>query len=126
VQDKPGLATPILVAGILILGLVVGFLMGKKQGGGEQALTLNQSASPMIRQPPVLQITGPEGAEIKVGDRTYSIDKGGVAEMTLEPDQPTTIRIQSEGYKPVEYSYTPRENGIRKLTLEWDSLKPTR
>ena len=112
------------MAGILVLGLFVGFVMGQ-QGGEDGPTTSVDPSSATTRQPPVLQIMGPEGAEIKVDDRSYSIDKGGMAEMTLEPDQPTTIRIQAEGFQPAEYSYTPRENGIRKLTLEWDSLRPT-
>lgn len=112
---------PLLLAGMLFLGLAVGLWLGKKNAS-PGALEITTEAP--IRLRPVLQISGPEGTQIQEGDRNYSIDASGMAEMTLEPDQSTTIRISAEGFRPTDYRYTPRENGIRKLVLEWKSLTP--
>jgi hypothetical protein len=85
---------------------------------------LEKTTEAQIRQRPVFQISGPVGTQIQEGDRSHSIDASGMTEMTLEPNQATTIRISAEGYRPLDYGYTPRENGIQKLTLEWKSLTP--
>jgi serine/threonine protein kinase len=115
---------PVILAATLLLGLGAGIILGKKSSSAPPGETLETTAT--VRHPPKLQISGPEGTQIKEGDRSYSIDASGMAEMTLEPNENTTIRITAEGFRPTDYRYTPRENGIRKLILEWKELTPTR
>jgi len=115
---------PIFLAAMLLLGLGLGIILGKKST--TKRSTESPTTTTTVRHPPILQISGPEGTQIKEGDRSYSIDASGMAEMTLEPDENTVIRITAEGFRPTDYRYTPRENGIRKLILEWKELTPTR
>jgi serine/threonine protein kinase len=112
---------PLLLAGMLLLGLGLGLWIGKTNNSPG---ALEKTTEAQIRQRPVFQISGPVGTQIQEGDRSHSIDASGMTEMTLEPNQATTIRISAEGYRPLDYGYTPRENGIQKLTLEWKSLTP--
>jgi serine/threonine protein kinase len=116
---------PLILAAMVLAGLGIGLMIGKNSGENKALESVNPTSA-TARHLPVLQISGPEGTQIKEGDRVHSIDASGMAEMTLEPDENTLIRITAEGFRPTDYRYTPRENGIRKLILEWKELTPTR
>ena len=115
---------PILLPiGAAILALIVGYFLGSYPGNDDSTGTATGSAAQIVERPQ-LQITGPVGTRLQIRDRFDQIDPSGKAELTLDPNEPVNVQIQAPGHKPTEYSYTPRANGIRKLTLEWKELDP--
>ena len=106
-----------------VLALILGFVLGTQSGGDSSAPT-GAAPTAQIVERPQLQVTGPTGTKLQIRDRFDQIDQSGKAELTLDPNEPVNVQIQAPGHKPTEYSYTPRANGIRKLTLEWKELDP--
>ena len=122
--EEPWNPIPLLIGGVF-LALILGFFLGSRQSSS--APTNNSaagSAAPTVQRPS-LQITGPVGTKFQIRDRFDQIDQSGKAELILDANEPVNVQIQAPGHKPTEYSYTPRANGIRKLTLEWKELDPT-
>jgi hypothetical protein len=113
----------ILAAGAALLALIVGYFLGSQRGEDTPSSAASGSAAQIVERPQ-LQITGPVGTRLQIRDRFDQIDPSGKAELTLDPNEPVNVQIQAPGHKPTEYSYTPRANGIRKLTLEWKELDP--
>lgn len=119
----PGSHSLAIAGGVGVLALLVGFLLGSQRGGDSTDGPAGAPAAQIVERPQ-LQITGPVGTRLQIRDRFDQIDQSGKAELTLDPNEPVNVQIQAPGYKPTEYSYTPRANGIRKLTLEWKELDP--
>jgi hypothetical protein len=113
---------------IVVLALIVAaFFLGQQQGKSTGITVASGSnATPVIQQRPRLHISGPVNTKIKVGDRFDQIDASGTAELNVDPDEPVVVQIQAPGHEPTEFRYTPKANGIRKLTLKWIELEPSR
>ena len=126
-DNEPSVGIPKGVWPILALvGILAAFFLGQQQGKSNGVRTPQTSETPVTTRRPRLLISGPVDTKIEVGDRFYQIDTNGTAELNVDPDEPVVVQIQAPGHEPTEFRYTPKANGIRKLTLKWIELEPSR
>jgi len=102
----------------LIFGVAVGFFLGIQ---ASEPPEVNQEA--VSKKPPVLKISGPEGTQLTVGDRDFTLNAEGVTTITLSEDEPTTMRAELDGYAPIERLYKLPANAEHDVILEWERLR---
>ena len=105
------------------MGLSLGFFLGAGQAPPDP---VEESPDPSPRYPPTLLVNGPAGAQLQVGDREYTLEEGEETRITLDAGEPTTIRVEMEGYTPIEHNYTLQENEERTWSIVWDELRERR
>jgi len=118
----------VLLSGIWLgLGLLLGFL------GGSWHTEAKFEVEPIFeatQQPEAatLRIVGPQGTSVSVedpdgSDRSFTIQAAGIVEISLSPDIQSIVKIEAEGFAPIESSYTLVENEVRVLQLGAESLQ---
>ena len=123
----PSVRTKILVVLMTIGGLLMGLSLGFFLGAGQNPPPpIEEAPDPAPRYPPTLLVNGPAGARLQVGDRAYTLEEGEETRITLDAGEPTTIRVELEGYTPIEHSYTLQENEERTWSIVWDQLRERR
>ena len=104
------------------LGLLLGFL------AGSWSAELKFQAEPIVDETvqipttATLRIIGPSGTSVVVmdpdgSDRSFTIPESGLVEISLSPNIQSIVKIESEGFAPIESSYTLSENEIRVVQL---------
>tara|TARA_B110000037_G_scaffold221683_1_gene293459 strand:+ start:533 stop:2431 length:1899 start_codon:yes stop_codon:yes gene_type:complete len=109
------------------LGLLLGFLAGswhtESKFQGEPIIEPAQ-----LPLAATLRIIGPQGTSVVVmdpdgSDRSFTIPVSGLVEISLSPNTQSIVKIESEGFAPIESSYTLSENEIRVVQLDAESLQ---
>ena len=118
----------LLLSGIWLgLGLLLGFLAGSWSAESRfQAEPIVEASQ--VPTTATLRIIGPPGTSVIVmdpdgSDRSFTIPQSGLVEISLSPNTQSIVKIESEGFAPIESSYTLSENEIRVVQLGAASLQ---
>jgi hypothetical protein len=109
------------------LGLLLGFLAGSWHTESKfQTEPIVEAAQ--LPSTATLRIIGPQGTSVVVmdpdgSDRSFTIPESGLVEISLSPNTQSIVKIESEGFTPIESSYTLSENEIRVVQLDAESLQ---
>ncbi len=119
----------ILLSALAVVGMVLmlflGFFLGRSRPVVTDSEVGEVSAAPVTApSPPRLELTLPEGATLYL-DNAPRTETGAVS-LTLKPDTLQVLKIELEGYYPVEVELRLRPDEIRVLSFEQVPLQPRR
>jgi len=104
----------------MVLMLFLGFFIGSQVRPAEELVEV--TASPQA--PPRLEFTLPDGASLFLNNTPRP--ERGVVSLTLEPDTLQVLKVELEGYYPVEVELRLSPDEVRLLSFEQVPLQPRR